>query len=145
MAAVLLLVGRGLEGPDVVARLLDIEATPLKPQYSMAPMVGRHLALPTFAVAPPSCGPAAAMPRGMLVNEPWHHLPTVQERVRPRQSLHGNKHLHSSSVARVRVQRAVNPAGRRSRSCSTRAHSRACASGARRRRTAPRAPRCRRA
>ncbi|KAK9914986.1 hypothetical protein WJX75_003356 [Coccomyxa subellipsoidea] len=37
MAAVLLLVGRGLESPDVVRRLLDVETNPLKPQYNMAP------------------------------------------------------------------------------------------------------------
>lgn len=39
MAAVLLLVGRGLESPDVVRRLLDVETNPLKPQYNMAPEV----------------------------------------------------------------------------------------------------------
>ncbi len=39
MAAVLLLVGRGLESPDVVRRLLDVEDTPSKPQYNMAPEV----------------------------------------------------------------------------------------------------------
>ncbi|KXZ47646.1 hypothetical protein GPECTOR_34g805 [Gonium pectorale] len=37
MAAVLLLVGRRCEAPELVARLLDVEATPRKPQYSMAP------------------------------------------------------------------------------------------------------------
>ncbi|PNW86426.1 hypothetical protein CHLRE_02g086050v5 [Chlamydomonas reinhardtii] len=37
MAAILLMVGRGQEAPDVVARLLDVEACPRKPQYSMAP------------------------------------------------------------------------------------------------------------
>ncbi|CAL8468632.1 g8172 [Coccomyxa elongata] len=37
MAAVLLLVGRGLESPDVVRQLLDVEDTPSKPQYNMAP------------------------------------------------------------------------------------------------------------
>ncbi|PNG99245.1 putative tRNA pseudouridine synthase C25B8.05, partial [Tetrabaena socialis] len=37
MAAVLLMVGRRQEAPSVVARLLDIAATPCKPQYSMAP------------------------------------------------------------------------------------------------------------
>ncbi|XP_078284567.1 tRNA pseudouridine(38/39) synthase [Rhinoraja longicauda] len=36
MAAVLLLVGRGLEELDVVDRLLDVESNPCKPQYSMA-------------------------------------------------------------------------------------------------------------
>jgi tRNA pseudouridine38/39 synthase len=37
MAAVLLMVGRGQEAPDIVKRLLDLEATPRKPQYTMAP------------------------------------------------------------------------------------------------------------
>ncbi|KAG2446693.1 hypothetical protein HYH02_008259 [Chlamydomonas schloesseri] len=37
MAAILLMVGRGQEPPEVVARLLDVEACPRKPQYSMAP------------------------------------------------------------------------------------------------------------
>ncbi|GFR44474.1 hypothetical protein Agub_g5737, partial [Astrephomene gubernaculifera] len=37
MAAVLLMVGRRQEAPQVVARLLDVAATPRKPQYSMAP------------------------------------------------------------------------------------------------------------
>ncbi|XP_042202439.1 tRNA pseudouridine(38/39) synthase [Callorhinchus milii] len=36
MMAVLLLVGRGLETPQVVERLLDVETNPEKPQYSMA-------------------------------------------------------------------------------------------------------------
>ena len=36
MAAVLLMVGRGLEQPGVVQRMLDIEATRQKPQYNMA-------------------------------------------------------------------------------------------------------------
>lgn len=36
MAAVLLMVGRGEEFPDVVRRLLDVEATPRKPQYRLA-------------------------------------------------------------------------------------------------------------
>eukprot|EP00887_Chlorella_sp_A99_P008017 scaffold12.g8017.t1 len=36
MAAVLLMVGRGEEAPDVVARLLDVTQTPRKPQYVMA-------------------------------------------------------------------------------------------------------------
>ncbi|EQC38810.1 hypothetical protein SDRG_03769 [Saprolegnia diclina VS20] len=36
MAAVLFLVGRGLEAPSIVTTLLDIEATPRKPQYEMA-------------------------------------------------------------------------------------------------------------
>ena len=39
MAAVLLLVGRGLEQPSIVARLLEAET---KPQYTMAPEVGLH-------------------------------------------------------------------------------------------------------
>ncbi|EFJ41544.1 tRNA pseudouridine synthase mitochondrial precursor [Volvox carteri f. nagariensis] len=37
MAAVLLMVGRGQERPEVVSELLDVEAHPRKPQYSMAP------------------------------------------------------------------------------------------------------------
>lgn len=36
MAAVLLMVGRGLEQPSVVRSMLDIQATPQKPQYNMA-------------------------------------------------------------------------------------------------------------
>lgn len=36
MAAVLLMVGRGLEQPSVVQRMLDIETTRQKPQYNMA-------------------------------------------------------------------------------------------------------------
>lgn len=37
IAAVLLMVGRGLERPDVVQRLLDVKhQAPCKPQYSMA-------------------------------------------------------------------------------------------------------------
>lgn len=36
MAAVLLMVGRGLEEPSIVSRLLDITATPRKPTYQMA-------------------------------------------------------------------------------------------------------------
>lgn len=39
MAAVLLMVGRGLERPEVVRQMLDVEGTPLKPQYNMAPEV----------------------------------------------------------------------------------------------------------
>ena len=39
MAAVLLMVGRGLEQPDVVARLLEADT---KPQYTMAPEVGSY-------------------------------------------------------------------------------------------------------
>ncbi len=41
IAAVLLLVGRGLEAPGVVARLLDTSGQPGKPQYCLAPEVGR--------------------------------------------------------------------------------------------------------
>ncbi|GIL65068.1 hypothetical protein Vafri_18923 [Volvox africanus] len=37
MAAVLLMVGRGQERPEIVSKLLDVETTPRKPQYSMAP------------------------------------------------------------------------------------------------------------
>lgn len=36
IAAVLLMVGRGLEAPDVVQQLLDIQRVPCKPQYGMA-------------------------------------------------------------------------------------------------------------
>ena len=36
MAAVLLMVGQGLEDPEIVARLLDLEVWPQKPQYAMA-------------------------------------------------------------------------------------------------------------
>jgi hypothetical protein len=36
MAAVLLLVGRGLEEPCIVSQMLDLSATPSKPQYPMA-------------------------------------------------------------------------------------------------------------
>lgn len=39
IAAVLLLVGRGLEAPSVVARLLDVQQLPGKPQYCLAPEV----------------------------------------------------------------------------------------------------------
>lgn len=40
IAAVLLMVGRGLEAPSLVARLLDVTpqgGVPAKPQYNMAP------------------------------------------------------------------------------------------------------------
>ena len=37
MAAVLFLIGRGVEDVSLVARLLDVQATPNKPQYAMAP------------------------------------------------------------------------------------------------------------
>lgn len=37
MMAVLFLVGKGLEDPEIVARMLDLHATPRKPQYPMAP------------------------------------------------------------------------------------------------------------
>ena len=37
IAAVLLLVGRGLEAPSIVARLLDVGNLPGKPQYCLAP------------------------------------------------------------------------------------------------------------
>ena len=40
LIAVLLMVGRGHEGPDIVARLLDVAATPCKPQFKMADEVG---------------------------------------------------------------------------------------------------------
>ncbi len=41
MVAVLLMVGRHQEQPSVITRLLDINATPAKPCYTMAPEV-RH-------------------------------------------------------------------------------------------------------
>ena len=41
IAAVLLLVGRGQEAPSVVARLLDVQHLPGKPQYCLAPEVRR--------------------------------------------------------------------------------------------------------
>ncbi len=37
IAAVLLMIGRGLEQPSIVARMLDITVMPAKPQYNMAP------------------------------------------------------------------------------------------------------------
>ncbi len=40
IAAVLLMVGRGQEAPEVVRQLLDVDATPSKPYYNMAPEVG---------------------------------------------------------------------------------------------------------
>ena len=48
MAAVLLMVGRGLEQPSVVQRMLDIETTRQKPQYNMAAevLLISHLDLP---------------------------------------------------------------------------------------------------
>lgn len=36
MASVLLMVGKGLEEPDIVKRMLDIELMPCKPQYNLA-------------------------------------------------------------------------------------------------------------
>lgn len=36
MAAVLQMVGRGEEEPEIVATLLDVGRTPCKPQYNMA-------------------------------------------------------------------------------------------------------------
>ena len=36
MAAVLLMVGKGLEVPEIVKQMLDIELTPCKPQYNLA-------------------------------------------------------------------------------------------------------------
>jgi hypothetical protein len=39
MAAVLLLVGRGLEESVIIQQLLDVENVSLKPQYNMAPEV----------------------------------------------------------------------------------------------------------
>ena len=43
MAAVLLLVGQGLEEPAVVASLLDVAAHPCKPIYTLASEVGSRL------------------------------------------------------------------------------------------------------
>ncbi len=40
IAAVLIMVGQGLEPPSVVAQLLDVDRHPAKPQYNMAPEVG---------------------------------------------------------------------------------------------------------
>lgn len=39
MAAVLLMVGRGQEAPEIVQQLLKIEQHPRKPQYNMLPEV----------------------------------------------------------------------------------------------------------
>ncbi|KAI3733083.1 hypothetical protein L1987_64300 [Smallanthus sonchifolius] len=39
MVAVLFLVGQGLESPDVIDVLLDVDKTPRKPQYKMAPEI----------------------------------------------------------------------------------------------------------
>jgi tRNA pseudouridine38/39 synthase len=36
IAAVLLMVGRGQERPEIVQQLLDVEKEPCKPQYNMA-------------------------------------------------------------------------------------------------------------
>ena len=36
MAAIIFLVGNGLETPDIVDHMLDIEKCPRKPQYGMA-------------------------------------------------------------------------------------------------------------
>ncbi|GMN60575.1 hypothetical protein TIFTF001_029655 [Ficus carica] len=39
MVAVLFMIGRGFESPDVIDTLLDTDKTPRKPQYSMAPEI----------------------------------------------------------------------------------------------------------
>ncbi|KAL3845860.1 hypothetical protein ACJIZ3_003263 [Penstemon smallii] len=39
MVAVLFMIGQGLESPDVIDELLDIDRTPRKPQYKMAPEI----------------------------------------------------------------------------------------------------------
>ncbi|CAN4122161.1 unnamed protein product [Withania somnifera] len=39
MVAILFLIGQGLESPDVIDALLDIERTPRKPQFLMAPEI----------------------------------------------------------------------------------------------------------
>lgn len=42
IAAVLSMVGKGLEQPSIVATLLDIQRTPAKPQYTLANEVRLH-------------------------------------------------------------------------------------------------------
>ena len=42
IAAVLLMVGKSLEQPSIVAMLLDIQRTPAKPQYTLANEVQLH-------------------------------------------------------------------------------------------------------
>lgn len=39
MAAVLLMIGKHLEQPELVQRMLDVQLTPCKPQYNYAPEV----------------------------------------------------------------------------------------------------------
>lgn len=39
MAAILLMVGKHLEQPDIVQQLLDVQLNPCKPQYRYAPEV----------------------------------------------------------------------------------------------------------
>jgi tRNA pseudouridine38/39 synthase len=50
--AVLLMVGRGQEDPSIVARLLDVPATPRKPQYTLAPDAPLLLHACGFSVLP---------------------------------------------------------------------------------------------
>ena len=59
IAAVLLLVGRGLEAPSLVACLLDVEQLPGKPQYCLAPEV---------------CGPCSTSSVGPLHGTAMHPL-----------------------------------------------------------------------
>ncbi len=52
MVAVLFLIGNGLESPNIVTTLLDIERTPRKPSYEMAselPLVLFHCSFPQLA------------------------------------------------------------------------------------------------
>ena len=42
MAAILLMVGKHLEQPQVVQQMLDVQLTPCKPQYNYAPEVQQH-------------------------------------------------------------------------------------------------------
>jgi hypothetical protein len=50
MVAVLQLIGQGLEEPSVVARLLDVAATPCKPVYTLASEVLRSLPARTIGL-----------------------------------------------------------------------------------------------
>ena len=45
MAAVLLMIGKQLEQPDIIQKLLDIDHFPCKPQYNYAPEVSRSTTL----------------------------------------------------------------------------------------------------
>jgi tRNA pseudouridine38/39 synthase len=50
MAAVLLMVGRGEEKPDIVGKLLDLKATPSKPYYNMAAEVANVTNVCTYGM-----------------------------------------------------------------------------------------------